>query len=93
MAPVEPKPAAVCVILNERGEVLLGRRSLELRFMPGRHVFPGGRIDENESDDHVLDYASHAEAIAVKAAAREAFEESGLLLLKSRQVASPSNVA
>ena len=44
---VEPKKAAACIIMNEEGSVLLGRRNPSLRFMAGHHVFPGGRIDES----------------------------------------------
>ena len=77
---VEPKKAAVCIIFRPAGEVLMGRRNDSLRFMAGHHVFPGGRINEDEGTDHVRDIGDLDHAVAVKAAAREAFEETGLLL-------------
>jgi len=77
---VEPRKAVVCIVSNEEGEVLMGRRNLSLRFMPGHHIFPGGRVDDDEGTDHVVEFKDEDEAIAVKAAAREVFEETGLLL-------------
>ena len=46
--PVHPNDAASVVLLRgsrEDPEVLLGRRRLDARFMPGLYVFPGGRVD------------------------------------------------
>ena len=77
---VTPRKAAACIIFRSAGEILMGRRSDSLRFMAGHHVFPGGRIDDDENTDHVRDFDEHDHAIRVKAAAREAFEETGLLL-------------
>ena len=77
---VEPRKAAVCIVSNEAGAVLMGRRNTSLRFMPGHHVFPGGRINKDEGTAHVVDFEDEDAAVAVKAAAREVFEETGLLL-------------
>lgn len=78
--PVEPKKAAACIIYGPQGEILMGCRNTSLRFMPGHHVFPGGRVDETEGADHVVAFDTLTDALFVKAAAREAFEETGLLL-------------
>ena len=46
--PVHPKDAASVILLRGSRtdpEVLLGRRRLNARFMPGIYVFPGGRVD------------------------------------------------
>jgi 8-oxo-dGTP pyrophosphatase MutT (NUDIX family) len=73
-------------------EVLLGRRSHTARFMPSRHVVPGGRLDRADAQP-----SGFAEALAVqppgldpdtrnrlrpllRCALREAYEEAGLLL-------------
>jgi 8-oxo-dGTP pyrophosphatase MutT (NUDIX family) len=51
---LRPRDAATLIVVDtSMGEprVLLGRRRLDLVFMPGRHVFPGGRVDP--SDRHV----------------------------------------
>lgn len=77
----EPRKAAACIILDPDGRVLMGRRSAGLRFMPGHHVFPGGRVDDAEHTERVFGAKGPAHALGVKAAAREVFEETGLLLI------------
>src|SRR5262245_40892944 len=45
---LRPRDAATLIIVDDTsGEprVLLGRRRLDMVFMPGRYVFPGGRAD------------------------------------------------
>jgi 8-oxo-dGTP pyrophosphatase MutT (NUDIX family) len=45
---LRPRDAATLIIVDQSsGEprVLLGRRRMDLVFMPGRYVFPGGRVD------------------------------------------------
>lgn len=77
---VEPKKAAACIIMDPSGRILMVRRSPELRFMPGHHAFPGGRVGDTETGEFVTNAENPAMAKAVKAAAREVFEETGLLL-------------
>ena len=51
---LRPRDAATLIIVDgTSGEprVLLGRRRLDMAFMPGRYVFPGGRVDP--ADKHV----------------------------------------
>lgn len=51
---LRPRDAATLIIVDTAaGEprVLLGRRRADLAFMPGRYVFPGGRVDR--ADRHV----------------------------------------
>jgi 8-oxo-dGTP pyrophosphatase MutT (NUDIX family) len=51
---LRPRDAATLIVVdNSSGEprVLLGRRRLDMVFMPGRYVFPGGRVDPG--DRHV----------------------------------------
>lgn len=55
---VRPKDAATLIILDRtetEPKVLMGRRHMKHRFMPGMFVFPGGRLDN--TDRHVP-YAS-----------------------------------
>lgn len=72
-------PAASVILLREKGggeiEVLLARRSQNVRFMPGAWVFPGGRLDDE-------DHGGAAESIASfqTCAVREANEEVGIKL-------------
>ena len=52
--PVRPRHAASLVLLRgatEDPEVLLGRRPMTARFMPGVYVFPGGAL---ERGDHAV---------------------------------------
>lgn len=77
---VDPKKAAACIIMDPDGSILMGTRSLGMRFMGGHHVFPGGRVDDSEDVDHVIGFSSSEDALSVKAACREVFEETGLLL-------------
>ena len=81
MQVAEPMKAAAGIILTEGPEtrVLLARRSAALRFMAGYHVFPGGRIDDEEPTGPVVGALDTAEARAVHAVAREIFEETGIL--------------
>lgn len=80
----EPKSAAACIIVrgDTHPEVLLARRNPAARFMGGHYVFPGGRIQEDEEVARV-ENASHLDlARAIQAAAREVFEETGLLCVR-----------
>jgi len=93
-APVRPRAAAGLVLLRESAagpEVLLGRRSARTRFMPGIYVFPGGRLDpgdrrasgfaEPPQQGEGLDGATRRLLPALRRAAlRETWEETGLLL-------------
>jgi 8-oxo-dGTP pyrophosphatase MutT (NUDIX family) len=48
---LRPRDAATLIIVDaSSGEprVLLGRRRLDMVFMPGRYVFPGGRVDTGD---------------------------------------------
>jgi len=51
---LRPRDAATLIIVDTVGgepRVLLGRRRADLVFMPGRYVFPGGRVDP--ADRHI----------------------------------------
>ena len=96
---LRPRDSAT-LILIDRAEavpkVLLGRRHLRHRFMPGKFVFPGGRIEPADRlmaamaplhEHHVARLMQRVRrASAVKAAAfalaavRETYEETGLML-------------
>jgi glyoxylase-like metal-dependent hydrolase (beta-lactamase superfamily II)/8-oxo-dGTP pyrophosphatase MutT (NUDIX family) len=79
--PVEPKPAVVCVLRDRDGRVLMGRRNESLRFMGGHYVFPGGRVDAEDSHERVLNEDDHDLARRKFAGVREMFEEAGILLV------------
>lgn len=93
-----PRDAATVIIYRQRRgnvEVLMGQRHRKHRFLPQRHVFPGGRVDPQDSrvraatplaDDvagRLMRRATPARARALAAAAvRETFEETGLIIGK-----------
>src|SRR5262245_38042674 len=96
---VRPKDAATLILVDRAGrvpKVLLGKRHHGHKFMPGKFVFPGGRVDPADQRMPVarpLDPATEAHLMkrlqrpsAAKArvfalaAIRETFEETGLLL-------------
>src|SRR4249919_56097 len=51
---VRPKDAATLILVDRSGpvpRVLLGKRHARHKFMPGKFVFPGGRVDP--ADKHM----------------------------------------
>ena len=96
--PVKPRDAATLILINRQSgppRVMMGRRHGGHNFMPGKWVFPGGRIDRADfTAPHATDLRpevmarltktappARARALAL-AAVRETFEEVGLLLAK-----------
>lgn len=98
--PVAPRDAATVVLVREgeRGgvEIFFVKRRADIRFMGGAYVFPGGKLDPDDSAESLagdLDGEAcrallqepdnaHARGLFV-AAARECLEESGVLLSTS----------
>lgn len=95
--PPEPKPSATVVLLRDGAggpEALLMKRRREAGFVPGAYVFPGGRVDREDGDPRI---AARCEGVAAGpslaywvAAAREAFEETGLLLARTAEGPVPA---
>jgi 8-oxo-dGTP pyrophosphatase MutT (NUDIX family) len=96
---VRPKDAATLILIDRSGrvpKVLLGKRHLRHKFMPGKFVFPGGGVDPSDKrmpvasalDKHAerrllqrFHHGSPTRARALALAAiRETCEETGLLL-------------
>src|SRR4051812_18653338 len=94
-----PKDAATLILIDRSGskpKVLVGRRHDKVVFMPGKFVFPGGRVDK--SDNRIPVAAPISQALQTNlmkgsprtapsraralavAAIREAYEETGLCL-------------
>lgn len=82
-----PKPASTVVLVRDAAaglEVLMVRRSAGMAFGASAWVFPGGKVAPADADpawDDLSDgtYDHDARSLRI-AAAREVFEESGLLL-------------
>jgi len=48
---LRPRDAATLVIVDRTAgapRVLLGKRRMDMKFMPGKYVFPGGRVDKTD---------------------------------------------
>ena len=105
---VVPRDAATLILLDRSGpepKVLMGRRHPGLKFMPGKYVFPGGRIEPGDRDMHCA--GELPEALAPRllegpgrpgrakaralalAAIRETFEETGILLGRRAAATAP----
>jgi 8-oxo-dGTP pyrophosphatase MutT (NUDIX family) len=96
---LRPVDAATLIIIDRKGrspKVLMGRRHEGLKFMPGKFVFPGGRIEpadrsmavtgalhpraEQALMSRVTRPSTQRSRALALAAIRETFEETGLLL-------------
>src|SRR4029077_9121947 len=97
--PLRPRDAATMIIIDRAApspQVLLGRRHDGHKFMPGKFVFPGGRVEPlDRRMAAATDIAPQVEARLMQdgrrpsaakarglvlAAIRETFEETGILL-------------
>ncbi|HEX8557848.1 MAG TPA: MBL fold metallo-hydrolase [Pyrinomonadaceae bacterium] len=79
--------AAVILVRGDEGdpEVFWARRGERLAFQPGFYAFPGGQRDESDAEAEV-DNAPDAETAAMMAcAARELFEELGVLAARGSE--------
>lgn len=89
--PAPTRPAATAVILRDGPagiEVFMVVRHHEIDFASGALVFPGGKVDAADCAAGWADFAAPAGATLDPsffiAAARESFEEAGLLLARER---------
>jgi 8-oxo-dGTP pyrophosphatase MutT (NUDIX family) len=84
---VQPKPAATAVLIRNGAtepEVLLLKRHRSSGFVPGAYVFPGGRVDAADADVPWPGGTSEPAGEYWIAAVREMFEETGVLLARTR---------
>jgi 8-oxo-dGTP pyrophosphatase MutT (NUDIX family) len=96
--PVRPRDAASLILLREAGkglEVLIGRRGKGARFMPGRYVFPGGRVTPEDATPWAGETADDPTSFLPlkRAALRETFEETGLVVGERRAAVGKDNGA
>lgn len=98
---LKPKDAATLILIDRSGKqprVLMGKRHHGHKFMPGKYVFPGGRLDAADRaikpvDDlcetcvrrlgqHVVKWSEGRGRALALASIRETAEETGLLIGK-----------
>lgn len=94
-----PRDAATLIVIDRRHEaprVLMGRRHAGLKFMPGKFVFPGGRLERSDRRMHSASELPDAVQARLQArvvrptasrgralaltAIRETYEETGLVI-------------
>lgn len=108
-ANVRPRDAATLIIVDRSGpapKVLLGKRHHAHKFMPGKFVFPGGRLEPNDrlmpiatplnpsTEQYLMRHVKRPSVARAKAfalaAIRETFEETGLILGAPLDDATPA---
>lgn len=82
-----PKDAAAVILLrpntdHNNPEVFWVKRSDELGFLGGFHAFPGGQLDADDTAVVVRNSADAQTAAMISGAARELFEELGVLVAR-----------
>lgn len=106
-----PKDAATLILIDRGGpkpKVLVGKRHDKVVFMPGKYVFPGGRVDKSDNRIPVAaPIPAELEANLMRgspkiapsraralavAAIREACEETGLCLGRKSDAAKPAKL-
>jgi len=91
-APVKPRLSATVMIIRDAPEgieVFMVVRHHKIEFASGAIVFPGGSLDASDRDPRLRDVCDGIEGLSENvlatrvAAAREAFEECGVLFARS----------
>ncbi len=82
--PAVPKDAASTILLSPDGtRVLWARRNPDLKFLGGFHSFPGGKVEEDDRSIPVRNCGDRDTAGLIACAARETFEEVGVLPVRN----------
>jgi endoribonuclease LACTB2 len=86
----QPKDAAAVILLRPNTnrinpEVFWVKRSTKLAFLGGYRAFPGGQREENDSEVSVANCTDPERATTISCAAREVFEEVGVLLARGSE--------
>ncbi|SET35694.1 MBL fold metallo-hydrolase [Stigmatella erecta] len=92
--PARPRAAAVVTLYRRVGgrlEVFWVKREKALSFAGGFYAFPGGKVDAADAAVPVRG-ASGEEAAARGAAARELFEETGVLVAEGAEAVPPERL-
>ena len=78
------RAAAATILINqESNKVLWARRNPALKFLGGFHGFTGGKVDKSDVDTKVRNCNDDEKKTNIACAARELFEEVGVLLVRN----------
>src|SRR5689334_20738956 len=85
-----PRDAAAVILLRhdtnpDNPEVFWVKRSDKLAFLAGFHAFPGGQIDPGDAEVDVRNAPNPETAVMISGAARELFEELGVLVARGSE--------
>lgn len=85
-----PKDAAAVILLRQNTDpndpdVFWVRRSKDLSFLGGFYAFPGGQLDAIDTETPVANSKGHEESAMISCAARELFEELGVLAARKTE--------
>lgn len=84
-----PKPASTVVLMDSKGRIYLTKRPQTMKFLGGYYVFPGGAVEKADylkNPDYLIGSAimNSFDVAYYVAAAREIFEEVGILLAEKK---------
>ncbi|KAJ5954655.1 hypothetical protein N7501_008934 [Penicillium viridicatum] len=84
--PAVPRPSSSVLVISPKNEILLLHRVKTSTSFASAHVFPGGNLSSQDGEcPPPEDLARHEDSPSYRRAAiRELFEESGILLAKDR---------
>jgi glyoxylase-like metal-dependent hydrolase (beta-lactamase superfamily II)/8-oxo-dGTP pyrophosphatase MutT (NUDIX family) len=87
MPALQPKDAAAVILLRQKTDpdnpdVFWVKRSPKLVFLGGYRAFPGGQRESSDSEVKVINCEDADRAAMISCAARELFEEVGVLLAR-----------
>jgi glyoxylase-like metal-dependent hydrolase (beta-lactamase superfamily II)/8-oxo-dGTP pyrophosphatase MutT (NUDIX family) len=96
--PSVPKDAAVVILLREPADpadpqLFWARRGRRMAFLPGFQAFPGGQREEADDEVEVLHAPERETATMIACAARELFEEVGVLVARGVETLTKGQLA
>jgi glyoxylase-like metal-dependent hydrolase (beta-lactamase superfamily II)/8-oxo-dGTP pyrophosphatase MutT (NUDIX family) len=97
-APAVPRDAAAVILLREDSDssdpsIYWARRGRRMVFLPGFHAFPGGQRDEEDANLEVAHAPDRETATMIACAARELFEELGVLAARGAESLTKGQLA
>src|SRR5712691_466184 len=98
MTSPSPKDAGAVILLRpntdpNNAEVYLVKRSTKLAFLGGFQAFPGGQRETSDGEVQVKNCADQERAAMISCAARELFEEVGVLLARGSRTLTTGQLA